>query len=159
MIRALTLLFVLSGCDRVYGLDRAPADAAPDAAFDADPTCHPVGHDEDHDCIPDDLDTCPGIPNDQTRDSDKDGVGDACDPFPTMDGDRLLEFVSFAEPDAAQRWIPSDPTWTYGSDGDSLHYGGTTFGTYGVMKDSHPPLPLPFTAIEAPAIPTPAKMN
>ena len=39
--------------------------------------------DLDGDGVPDDLDVCPGLPDPLQQDGDGDGVGDACDPYPS----------------------------------------------------------------------------
>jgi thrombospondin type 3 repeat protein len=46
-------------------------------------------HDTDGDGIPDEADDCPTVPDPEQRDSDRDGVGDACQagPLPDTDGD------------------------------------------------------------------------
>ena len=41
-----------------------------------------LGGDSDNDYVPDDIDNCPGVSNNSQKDSDFDGLGDPCDPFP-----------------------------------------------------------------------------
>ena len=55
-------------------VDAGPPDSGlhPDATVDAGPS------DRDGDGVPDDQDNCPDVPNPDQRDSDLDGVGDAC---------------------------------------------------------------------------------
>ena len=58
----------------------APAEAA-DEPLNADPVNLPggcVGFDGDEDGVPDLVDNCPGISNDEQADADGDGIGDAC---------------------------------------------------------------------------------
>src|SRR6185312_15899950 len=74
-----------AGCDQLFGIDHVPA--ASDAT-----DCAAIGPDEDGDCVPDSVDNCPATPNaDQAdvRETVPDGVGDACDPHPTQEGDTI----------------------------------------------------------------------
>jgi hypothetical protein len=57
------------------------------------------GHDEDGDGVPDEIDNCPGLANADQANSDSDAVGDACDPAPSVSGETLLRFSSFATAD------------------------------------------------------------
>src|SRR5262245_26786937 len=76
-----------------------------------DPAClEPVGHDEDRDGVDDACDPCAGFANESPVDTDHDGVADDCDPWPGH-ADRLIEFVSFAGPEAKVRWLAKSGNW------------------------------------------------
>ena len=45
--------------------------------------------DADHDGVLDGADNCPGVPNAYQQDSNRNGVGDACDPAPASKARRL----------------------------------------------------------------------
>lgn len=79
------------GDDLHPAIDGGDADGP---ALDPPPSC--IGTDEDGDAWPDVCDNCPTEPNADQRDvrelaaaQDADGVGDACDPRPTLAGDFL----------------------------------------------------------------------
>jgi hypothetical protein len=78
-----------------------------DAAIDA-PTVAAADHDGDG--IPNTVDRCPTEFDPMQLDMDADGVGDNCDPRPTMAGDRLAGIGLFSEsfgvwiPDAIANW-------------------------------------------------------
>jgi hypothetical protein len=92
------LLLALYSCNAVYGLEQT---RLPDAPVDAD--CTLVTPDEDHDCIANDADNCPGIADSTQADADADGVGDVCDPRPMVAGDRMVTFQSFDDPASGQQ--------------------------------------------------------
>src|SRR5207247_8538092 len=75
--------------------------------------CSPINDDADADGVPDNLDDCPDIPNPaiipgtfRQLDSDRDGLGDACDPAGSEDDDFdgiPDDLVSFAGSVACQK--------------------------------------------------------
>jgi len=75
--------------------------------------------DEDLDGVADDDDDCPGILDGDQNDVDGDGVGDACDPRPTLGGDALVLFDGFNDGTA-----PADPDWFVVGEGDWFVDGG-----------------------------------
>jgi len=91
-------LLALAGCDVVFDLHlETPASflADPDGDFDQDEV---LNRD----------DKCPTL-NDievfgASNDADEDGVGDACDPHPSDNGDCLILFDDFAEPELSPSW-------------------------------------------------------
>jgi Thrombospondin type 3 repeat len=98
--------------------DGAAADADPDdgdgdGVRDPDDNCptvpNPEQRDHDGDAIGDRCDNCPATANpDQANLGEgtaRDGVGDACDPWPNEGGDTIAFFDGF---DA----LPIDPRWT-----------------------------------------------
>ncbi len=88
-IRALFALLALTGCGRV-GFGTAN-DASPDACG---------SHDEDSDGVPDCADHCPHVSDPLQPDGDGDGVGDGCDPHPTVARDHLVHFDPLTSPPA-----------------------------------------------------------
>ena len=109
------LVIALAGCGRIGftgstgGPDADAAADAPDAPIDV-----LEGHDEDGDGVPDAIDKCPHVPDDQT-DADGDGVGAACDPDDARPGDTIALFDPMLALDpaisfVAGTWIPGDDT-------------------------------------------------
>lgn len=83
---------VCDGCDRCEPCDRGP------------------DHDEDNDKIPDGCDPCPAY-DEHTDDTDRDGVGDACDGEGIA---KIFLFDGFAS--LAPTWLEDGTRWT--ADGD-----------------------------------------
>lgn len=99
---------------------RVGFDARPDAAL-------PVGHDEDGDGVPDAIDVCPHIPDDQ-RDRDGDGVGDACDPEPDIPRQRIARFATM-QPTDQPFDLGGTGVWTQAA--HSVHFDGNGVGGLG----------------------------
>jgi hypothetical protein len=77
-------------CDRGNCLLRSPGACENQSDCPAGTTCSPAGvfvpaHDTDGDGVPDHVDNCPFVFNPDQKDSDFDGVGDACDVHPCND--------------------------------------------------------------------------
>lgn len=104
--RILLPVIAAAGCNRAFDLEEtALRDAMPDV------NCATVMPDEDSDCVADDADNCPGIPNTDQIDQDRDGVGDACDPRLGRAGDTILLFDGFNDPAMSkQRWRDVETT-------------------------------------------------
>ena len=102
MVRLGVIVWLLAACGR----ENFELDAAVDA-----PTIPPADHDGDG--IPNAVDVCPTEFDPMQVDTDSDDVGDACDPRPTMSGDRLAGVGLFSESFGV--WIPDTITnWSLG---------------------------------------------
>lgn len=136
-------LLALPACNQVYGIEPTQL---PEAAIDVN--CALVTPDEDGDCIANEPDNCPGIPNSAQDDADEDGVGDICDPRPSVPGDRIVTFQSFDDPAEAQlQWHDVENTtynWVF-EPGEVRHASITDgFGALEIVE----PVTLDAFAIE-----------
>lgn len=115
-----------SGCDHLLQLGTITPlpDAAPDAADAAADAACPA-NDKDGDCVADSVDNCPGIYNPDQGDGDKDGVGDVCDPHPTVGGDQLGAFYAFTSPDDLGAF-QANPAWVPDTAAGAVHHASTT---------------------------------
>jgi hypothetical protein len=121
-------VLALAGCDMVLGLE------------ERDPGPGPGN--EDGDTARDDEDNCPGIRNDQSANMDGDGVGDACDPDPSVPGDRVVAFYGFDVPDDV-RWEARNGVWTVA--GGQLAMTSSGGGVQSYFTRHAPPLTPPYT--------------
>lgn len=97
-----------SGSNGQPAVDR-DADGVADAADNCVSVANPKQYDEDGDLVGDVCDNCPHVTNATQADvmesgGAKDGVGDACDPNPTLGGDRLALFIGYNEPAEITGW-------------------------------------------------------
>lgn len=106
-------------------------DAVDDCPFVVDP----LQRDHDGDHRGDACDVCPHRV-DSGADSDLDGVGDACDPRPSMPGDRIAYFEGFYQ---AVTWSPviGDNTWKFGNGAATQP---STSNAYQLIRDDNPDL-------------------
>jgi hypothetical protein len=99
-----------------------PPDGDRDGVADVDDDCvnvaNPDQADEDDDGFGDACDNCPDRRNADQADLGEvneglvpDGVGDVCDPNPTVDGDVLLHFEGFNAP-LSSAWTTVQGSWT-----------------------------------------------
>lgn len=138
MTVALVPLLVLAGCGRV-GFELA-SDAPADPGLD---DVVFVRHDEDFDGVPDDSDTCPHLATASQDDGDGDGVGDACDPNPTVNRDTIALFATM-EP--GQRPLVIEPAGnaTVTLLPDSIRFDGALPG--GADNNLHGAVDMPLVA-------------
>jgi hypothetical protein len=99
---AVVIAMVASGCGRVGFAERTVNDAA-------------TGHDEDADGVVDSFDNCPFVINPDQVDSDRDGVGDVCDPSASV-AHRIAFFSPLLGDDLpivdAGGWVHGVDDWT-----------------------------------------------
>ncbi len=141
-LRLALVIASLAGCDQVFGLERP--DAPPPACSEL------TTHDEDGDGVVDTCDSCPGIGNplqEDVRETEAgalpDGVGDACDPRPTVSGDHVERFLAFTEPSSISDWESFGGTWTI--DGEHLVFDEQTIDTPQYLRNLGSPLVPPVT--------------
>ncbi len=102
---------------------RDPNDLDADGIPNADDLCperyDPVQHDEDLDGVGDACDVCPTVPDEQADTGEAgsfgigDNIGDACDPRPSRDGDKLARLDTFVL-DTSEQYAGTG--WTIGAD-------------------------------------------
>ncbi|MGE5184472.1 MAG: hypothetical protein ACM31C_20520 [Acidobacteriota bacterium] len=154
MMRALGLV-ALCGCNQIFGLvpTKNPQDAPPDVDYCAVHQGSAISHDEDGDLIDDGCDACPGLADPDQADTletanggTADGVGDACDPSPTIGGDRLAKLAPFASPGELAAWTVATGSWGVAS--DTLVYVDPTGMASGSIFFTGATLRVPY-AVEA----------
>jgi hypothetical protein len=104
--------------DAKGGASDGDAPAVADAGQDSGCIGTMPSHDEDGDGVLDGCDNCPSVPNaDQTDQREiaagfaADGVGDACDPRPSLAGDAIVLFDSFVSVQIGTDWSVYAGTW------------------------------------------------
>jgi hypothetical protein len=82
-------------------------------------------HDEDQDGLADPVDNCPHLANADQTDSEGDGVGDACDPYPGI----ATETIVFFDPFVTKRaeWTHAGPTASFDGERMIVDARGTAF--------------------------------
>lgn len=137
-LAAAACTFDAGGVNTTVDAADAPIDTPPDTTDDdpdrdgvRDPgdncptIANPTQHDEDGDTVGDVCDNCPTVSNaNQVNDREvgagavRDGAGDDCDPFPTLGGNDILFFDSFAASNSMWRSAPAGVgVWTVAGDG------------------------------------------
>ncbi|HEY4182258.1 MAG TPA: hypothetical protein VGM90_35685 [Kofleriaceae bacterium] len=121
MTRIVLFAWLLAaGCGRVgFSGQAATSDGGGDD--DARDAHVAVGHDEDGDTYGDSEDNCPHVANTGQEDGDGDGVGDACDPRPSLPGDSIVHFDPFTS--ATGLFVSTGRAATF--PGDTLHTDAT----------------------------------
>jgi hypothetical protein len=144
------LVAACAGCGRIQFDQVIAVDATADANAVA-------GHDEDGDGVPDEVDTCPHIPDPGQEDTDGDHVGDACDPEPTIPRQTWQLFAPMTGPDPSfvslqDPWEIDPDSWhlTSGENGELLR--GATIGDMDIWFaiDVHSLGPAPQQVVLAP---------
>jgi hypothetical protein len=114
-------LIALAGCGRV-GFEIATNQLGDSGTADGgDADVVPLGHDEDGDGVPDSEDVCPHVADSQA-DGDSDGVGDMCDPNPTVPGEQITLFATMGPGDQPLVAGSDDGVWTQLA--DALEFSG-----------------------------------
>ena len=88
--------------------------------------------DGDLDTVPDDADNCVAAANPDQRDTDADGIGNACDADIAVPNDCVVNFADLGVMQLAFLTSPDDGAWN--PDADLNSDGLVNFGDLGLMK-------------------------